>query len=492
MPKIWLDVEDMFDYAGVMSRPSGIQRLSFELYAAMRQLAGDRVGFFRMDRRLRIPVVIPWEQLSDTYLRLVNAPSEPRLMAAPADAGEDETARVNAAGQKVSRGLLARVGARFPIGLRTPLTHAAEAQVVAFRHLAIFLSNLWKGVKLRLNRFRPSPATVDVTPVAAASDHAQPLSDAVRRGDFILALGSPWSDPNFAERKARLRAENGLKFGIMIYDLIPLVRPEFCDRTLVSLFDRFLRASLPLTDLSFAISHATANDVAARTRKLGIPMQGPVHVLPIGTGFTPPKEGAPLPEGLTDGAYVLFVSTIEARKNHVLAFRAWRRLTEELPADQVPTLVFAGRVGWMIADLLDALRNSRHLDGKIRIVSDADDMTLASLYRGARFTIFPSLYEGWGLPVTESLGYGKVCIASSSTSIPEAGGDFCLYHDPDNVTEAFELYRKAITEPEIIKALERKIAAEYRPKEWRECAAALLAAVDAAAEATPEVALSAR
>ncbi len=45
-------------------------------------------------------------------------------------------------------------------------------------------------------------------------------------------------------------------------------------------------------------------------------------------------------------------------------------------------------------------------------------MTLASLYRGARFTIFPSLYEGWGLPVTESLGYGKVCIASSSTSIP--------------------------------------------------------------------------
>ncbi len=134
----------------------------------------------------------------------------------------------------------------------------------------------------------------------------------------------------------------------------------------------------------------------------------------------------------------------------MLAFRAGRRLTEELPADQVPTLVFAGRVGWMIADLLDALRNSRHLDGKIRIVSDADDMTLASLYRGARFTIFPSLYEGWGLPVTESLGYGKVCIASSSTSIPEAGGDFCLYHDPDNVTEAFELYRKAITEPEII------------------------------------------
>ncbi len=485
MPKIWLDVEDMFDYAGVMSRPSGIQRLSFELYAALRELAGDRIGFFRMDRRLRIPVVIPWENLRDTYLRLVNAPSEPRLQAPLAEGSDDEEGRVNAAGQKVSRGLLARVGARFPIGLRTPLLHAAEAQAVAFRHLAIFLGNLWKGVKLRLNRLKP--ATETATAVADAPDHAQPLAEAVQRGDFILALGSPWSDPNFAERKARLRSENGLKFGIMIYDLIPLVRPEFCDRTLVALFDRFVRNSLPLTDLSFAISQATARDVKARMEKFGVAMQGPMHVLPIGTGFTPPKEGAPLPQGLTNGSYVLFVSTIEARKNHVLAFRAWRRLTEELPADQVPTLVFAGRVGWMIADLLDALRNSRNLDGKIRIVSDADDMTLAALYRGARFTIFPSHYEGWGLPVTESLGYGKVCIASSSTSVPEAGGDFCLYHDPDNVTEAFELYRKAITQPEIIQALEQKIARDYRPKDWRECASALLAAVDEAASKNPAV-----
>ncbi len=490
MPQIWLDVEDMFDYADSISRPSGIQRLSFELYTALREIAGDRVGFFRMDRRRRIPVVIPWEQLSNTYLRLVNAPSEPRLMAGPAVVREDEGTMVNAAGQKVSRGFFARICAHLPIGLRIPLTHAAEAQVVAFSHLAIFLSNLWKGVKLRLNRFRLATATVDTQPMSAVLEHAQPLAKAVRPGDFILALGSPWSNPNLAERKARFRAENGLKFGIMLYDLIPIARPEFCNRTLVSSFDRFLRASLPLSDISFAISQATAKDVAARTKKLGIGMPGHIHVLPIGTGFTPTKEGAPLPEGLTDGSYVLFVSTIEARKNHVLAFRAWRRLTEELPAEQVPTLVFAGRVGWMIADLLDALRNSRHLEGKIRIVSDVDDMTLASLYRGARFTIFPSLYEGWGLPVTESLGYGKVCIASSSTSIPEAGGDFCLYHDPDNVTEAFQLYRKAITEPEIIRALERKIAAEYRPTEWRECAEALLAAVDAAVASTPEARLN--
>jgi glycosyltransferase involved in cell wall biosynthesis len=180
---------------------------------------------------------------------------------------------------------------------------------------------------------------------------------------------------------------------------------------------------------------------------------------------------------LTPGGYALFVSTIEARKNHVLAFRAWRRLLQALPPDQVPTLVFAGRIGWMVEDLMRQIENAAHLNGKLAIIENPDDATLAALYTGARFTLFPSLYEGWGLPVSESLSFGKVCIASSAAAVPEAGGEFCLYHDPDSVTEATALYRRAITEPGLIEGLEARIRSEYRPVPWSSTARAVLDAL---------------
>jgi glycosyltransferase involved in cell wall biosynthesis len=112
------------------------------------------------------------------------------------------------------------------------------------------------------------------------------------------------------------------------------------------------------------------------------------------------------------------------------------------------------------------------------IVENPDDATLAALYRGARFTLFPSLYEGWGLPVSESLAFGKVCLASNSTSIPEAGGRFCLYHDPDSVTAATALYRRAIEEAGLIESLEATIAAEYRPTPWSVTARSVLDALN--------------
>ena len=71
---------------------------------------------------------------------------------------------------------------------------------------------------------------------------------------------------------------------------------------------------------------------------------------------------------MSPGSYVLIVSTIEARKNHLLAFRAWRRMVEEMPPEQVPTLVFAGRIGWLVQDLMQQIENCGHLGGKLVVV----------------------------------------------------------------------------------------------------------------------------
>ncbi|PZR14308.1 MAG: hypothetical protein DI532_09805 [Azospirillum brasilense] len=233
-----------------------------------------------------------------------------------------------------------------------------------------------------------------------------------------------------------------MRFALLIHDLIPIRRPEWCDRGVIISFIAWHRGVLPLADQIFANSRATAGDVTRWAREIGLDLPRPVRAVPMGTGLgvaalpaaqargiqtggvqaeaTPAGSVAPeigigpsdLPE---PGSYVLFVSTLEARKNHALLFRVWRRLLGEMPREQVPTLVFAGRVGWLVADLMQQLENAEWLGGKIRLIRDPSDEELLALYRGCRFTLYPSFYEGWGLPVSESLALGRPCIASDRT-----------------------------------------------------------------------------
>jgi glycosyltransferase involved in cell wall biosynthesis len=177
-------------------------------------------------------------------------------------------------------------------------------------------------------------------------------------------------------------------------------------------------------------------------------------------------------------SYVLMVSTIEARKNHALLFRVWRRLLDEMPAERVPTLVFAGKVGWLVADLMQQLRNAHYLDGKLVLIEDPQDGELERLYAGCLFTVFPSFYEGWGLPVTESLSFGRPCIISNASALPEAGGTLARYFDPENGSEALRVIRRAIEDADDTEAWSARVAAEFRPVSWDESARAMLRAID--------------
>ena len=180
------------------------------------------------------------------------------------------------------------------------------------------------------------------------------------------------------------------------------------------------------------------------------------------------------PEPIVQEPYVLFVSTIEARKNHALLFRVWRRMLEEMPVENVPTLVFAGREGWLVSDLMQQLENAEWLDGKIRFIQNPTDAELRRLYADCSFTIFPSFFEGWGLPVTESLSMGRPCLASGTTSIPEAGGQLSRYFNPDNINEAYTLIRKTIEDTEGLKAWTKQVRSEFQPVPWTESAKAIL------------------
>jgi glycosyltransferase involved in cell wall biosynthesis len=268
----------------------------------------------------------------------------------------------------------------------------------------------------------------------------------------------------------------GLRFALLVYDLIPLRRPEWCERGLVRLFRSWFGGVLPLCDQVFAISQATAADVESWAQEQGIELPGPVIPIPIGTGFDAASPASlqrtqrlPPP-----GSYALIVATIEVRKNHLLLFRVWRRLLEELPRDRVPTLVFAGRIGWLVDDLMQQIANTDHLNGKLLIIEDPSDKELVSLYSGCLFTLFPSFYEGWGLPVTESLAFGKPCFISNRTSLPEAGGKLARSFDPDDLQDAYAKIRNVIEDRADLMRWEDTVKREFTPVSWSTTVEALL------------------
>ena len=86
--------------------------------------------------------------------------------------------------------------------------------------------------------------------------------------------------------------------------------------------------------------------------------------------------------------------------------------------------------------------------------------------------------EGWGLPVGESLTYGTPCVASSSSSIPEVGGDLVDYVDPLNLRDGIEVFRRMLFEPGLLDRRRAEIAARFRPRSWKDVTDNLLAAIE--------------
>jgi glycosyltransferase involved in cell wall biosynthesis len=300
-------------------------------------------------------------------------------------------------------------------------------------------------------------------------------------GDWFVNLGAPWTSPYDSEFLAGLRAR-GCGFAMLAHDLIPELFPEWCTETMVEEYDTWLNEIVPQADLMFAVSRHTAADLVRCLTQKGKTGPAP-EVLPIGSCLAEVAAGS----AILETPYVLMVGTIEARKNHGAMMRVWRRLLETMPREQVPDLVFAGKVGWLTTDLIQQLTNANWFGGKIRFIDSPSETLLANLYQHCAFTVFPSLYEGWGLPVTESLCFGKTVVASNRAAIPEAGGTLCTYFDPDNAHDAYEIIRGMIEHPERVAALEARIAAEFRCPNWDTTAAAVLSRLGIAQPAAERI-----
>jgi hypothetical protein len=158
----------------------------------------------------------------------------------------------------------------------------------------------------------------------------------------------------------------------------------------------------------------------------------------------------------------------------------WRRMIAR--GDDVPCLVCVGRLGWKSSAFISALVETGYLGGKVLLLRDISDTDLRLLYSRCLFTVCPTFYEGWGLPVGESLAMGKICVCSDRASIPEVAGECGVYIDIGDLKQSAEVIRSLCIDADRRKRLEAKIRRSYIPVAWRSVAEKVVAACLAAPE----------
>jgi glycosyltransferase involved in cell wall biosynthesis len=303
---------------------------------------------------------------------------------------------------------------------------------------------------------------------------APPL--AFPRGAFLINLGTSWWQQNYFLFVRQMKLDHGVRYVPFVHDMIPLLRDEFCPKTLRQEFISWAIGIFEHADFFFVNSQSTKRDLIKVAAFLGREV-GPEAVSVITLDADNRKTDAPIVRpksfrrwGLDNVPFVLVVSTIEPRKNHIRVFEAWAALLKRHGPRRVPKLLCVGHPGWMNESIYEHLNIHETLRDHVRIVRFVSDAELAEFYRRCLFTLYPSHYEGWGLPVTESLCHGKVPLVADNSSLPEAGGRFAAYFNADSTLGLIAALETLIFDHGARRARERLIATEFQPRAWEDLA----------------------
>lgn len=288
-------------------------------------------------------------------------------------------------------------------------------------------------------------------------------------GDTLVCAGAGWAHNDIAAI-VELKQRVGFRLVMLCFDIIPIMFPHYYKSADVEAHRDYCQRAFPAADLVIFSSRTIEADVHAYCSAAGLAL-GATAVCPLGADPRVPATAKPLAAGLECGRYALLVSTIEPRKGHRLIYDAWVKLLEAgIPQRSRFKLVFAGRKGWMVDDLMQDLRGDPRTAGTIEILTEADDATVSTLYRNAAFCLYPSRYEGYGLPVVEAFGYGKAVLASTGGAVPEVVGGFSPCIDPADVDAWQHMLETWIQDPAARAAYETHIRTSFRHPDWDESA----------------------
>ena len=267
--------------------------------------------------------------------------------------------------------------------------------------------------------------------------------------DFILVnLGTSWWVENYFLKLRELRKKYGIRYVPMIHDVIPLMAPEHCAQRLREEFCQWFSTLAFEVDGAVTNSKWSAMDVRHQVSEFMPEAVFPIQ--PIALNGDMRRDFSARAVASKDiirhllphrAPFVLSVGTLESRKNHLLLFKAWEGLIKKHGSEEIPLLICLGKAGWLFDEAAEFMRARSALSEKVMLISSVTDQSLASLYQECLFTICNSFYEGWGLPVTESLSFGALPLIACNTALTEAGGRAAVYfrsNDLDDLSRQLE------------------------------------------------------
>jgi glycosyltransferase involved in cell wall biosynthesis len=295
------------------------------------------------------------------------------------------------------------------------------------------------GAKLLAFDLRGEPKSRFARPLTAAAYVAW-----LKLANCDVMFGANYFLPRLHAATARHRV-------ITVHDLTYKRHPELLQKETLHNLEAHMAREIAASDAVICVSESTRRDL------LRYYQIDPSRAIAIHSGLAAPTEYAAV-DGLPK-RYILFVSTIEPRKNLGVLLDAFERL------DYEGSLVVVGKVGWKSEDIVPRLRGKRivHLDY-------LEAPRLAAVYRDAEVFVMPSIYEGFGFPLLEAMQHGVPSIAARSSSLPEVGGDATLYFEPNDARELESQLRRVLSDDALRATLAERGRARAAEFSWTRAA----------------------
>lgn len=260
-----------------------------------------------------------------------------------------------------------------------------------------------------------------------------------------------------------------------IHDLSMFTCPEFHPPERVRYMRKEIARTLDRADLLITDTEYTRREVASY---FALPLEK-IHAIPLACAEEfRPRAAHEVSQVLAKydlryEGYSLYVGTIEPRKNLEVLLRAYALLPAAVRG-QWP-LILVGYQGWR-SEAIHALLSAAQSEGWVRYLNFVTNDELATIYSGARLFVFPSLYEGFGLPVLEAMASGIPVVCSNSSTLPEVAGDAAAMCHPEDVEGLCGLIRSGLEDDHWREEAKRAGLARAATFSWARCAEQTVAA----------------